>query len=265
PSQLPRRSASVDDLVEYQWQVQLATRADGTALALLQPDGHQSIQVEFERERMFIGGAINAHSMKYRIQGSRIVGGGFETTMAASPNEHPAAIDQAISRYLNPPFKQWIEGTGATQRLYLTGADGTRLILQTLDAPYGAKGERLTLELAPTSGDCGHGTPSPHDYCLSLRKMRLVNDVAQPASDWFKLPEYAFDGYRYVPGQHRLLNARHFPSLTQRPESPGVYVIDRDIDFAQRLRDRDSIDVDPAPNDAAPTESASAQTRPTAR
>lgn len=231
PSQLPRRSASERDLAEYRWQVQLATRADGTALALLQPDGRMRITVDFDSGHMDFSAGLNSLTTKYRIEGSRILGDGFELTMMGSPNERLIATDNALGHYLKPPFEQWLEGTGVTQRLYLPGADGTRLILQTLDAPYGAKGEHLMLELAPTKGECGRGPPSPHEYCLTLRKMRRDNAIAQPISDWFVVPEYAFDGYRFQPDKHRQLNVRYFPSLTKREGSPGVYVIDQNINF----------------------------------
>lgn len=237
---LPRRKAGIADLTEYPWQVQLATRADGNALPLLQADAISQIELRFsDRSMMFRGG--NTHSMEYRIDGARIVpahgdSDGFAMTLAGTAHERPRAIDDLLSAHLRPPFDYWLEGSGATQRLYLTGADGTRFILQTQDAAYGAKAEHVSLEAEPGLRACAVGCAAlaaPTPSCLSVRKLRWVKYMPQPASDWFLLPKHAFDGRRSDPQRRQLLDTRHYPSLTGQACSLGVYVVDMVTDFDQ--------------------------------
>lgn len=237
---LPRRSASVADLTEYRWQVQLATRADGNALPLLQADAIEQLYLDFRRDRMSFTGGVNEMSMYYQVEGSRIVpfvpgrlglrtqGGGFSSTLVGTASERPRAMDELLSNHLKPPFEHWLEGSGATQRLHLIGADGTHFILQTTDAAYGVKAERVNLEVAaglkrcPTR--CGPSGLEPN--CVSVRERRWANGKRQPPSAWFALPRHAFDGRRMLENQRQVLETRHYPSLTGPECSPGIYVVD---------------------------------------
>ncbi|BAW00321.1 hypothetical protein [Lysobacter enzymogenes] len=239
---LPRRQAGVADLTEYPWQVQLATRADGNALALLQADAIGQVRLDFSDRSMRFSGGANTLSMDYRIDGARIVSAhgdaGFAMTLAGTSQERPLAMDDLLSAHLRPPFDYWLEGSGAGQRLYLTGADGTRFVLQTRDAAYGAKGEDVSLEAeaglrACTTG-CSPNLPRPD--CLSVRKLRWVKYMPQPASDWFLLPRHAFDGRRPEGQRRQLLSTRHYPSLTGKSCSLGIYVIATATDFDQLPR-----------------------------
>jgi len=252
---LPRRSASIADLREYRWQVQLATRADGNALPLLQADALDQIQVEFGPDRMSFSGGANEISMYYRLEGSRIAsfvptrlglrkqGGGFVSTAVGTWSERPLAMDELLSAHLAPPFEHWLEGSGATQRLHLIGADGTHFILQTTDAAYGAKGERVNLEIAAGLQRCSTGCGplnAPRPDCVSARKLRWANGEPQPASAWFTLPRHAFDGRRLLENQHQVLDARHYPSLTGKQCSAGIYVVDMVTRYEDVGQDEDN-------------------------
>lgn len=235
---VPQRVANESDLAEYRWQVQLATRADGSALAVLQAGADRQVRVDFRDRRMAFSGGANTVSSGYRLEGERIVAvgdGGFETTLIGTSQERSQAIDDALMRYLKPPFRQRLEGRGATQRLYLTGADGTVLVLQTLDAPYGAKGEDVSLEIAAAPRTCSVGCAAlnpPAPNCISARRLRWVDDRPQPASDWSDLPLHVFEGLRPRPGRHQVLQARHYPSLSGQACSLGVYRVEEVADFA---------------------------------
>ncbi|QQQ01568.1 hypothetical protein [Lysobacter enzymogenes] len=238
---LPRRSASSADLREYRWQVQLATRADGNALPLLQADALDQIYLQFGPDRMSFSGGANEISMYYQVDGSRIAsfvptrsglrkqGGGFVSTAVGTWSERPLAMDQLLSAHLAPPFEHWLEGSGTAQRLHLIGADGTHFILQTTDAAYGAKGERVNLEIAAGLKRCSTGCGplnAPRPDCVSARKLRWANGGPQPASEWFTLPRHAFDGRRMQDNQHQVLETRHYPSLSGKQCSVGIYVVD---------------------------------------
>lgn len=230
PDELPRRTASAHELAEYRWIVQLATRADGAALPLLQSDAINRIQVDFERGRMTVRGGLNSHSMAYRIAGNRIVAEdeGMAMTLIGTPNERSALTDDALRDHLRPPFQYWLQGSGAVQRLHLIGADRTHLILHTIDAAYGVKGVPLSLEVAPQPQDCEHAAHAPMPGgCLRVRKLRWVEHMPQPASPWFALPRYAFDGQRPTPGRHQELKVRHYPSMLRRGPAYGIYVVDQ--------------------------------------
>lgn len=252
---LPRRGASVADLSEYRWQVQLATRADGNALALLQADALDQVYLEFGPQRMSFSGGANEISMYYRIDGSRIAsfvptrlglrkqGGGFVSTAVGTRSERPLAMDKLLSDHLAPPFEHWLEGSGATQRLHLIGADGTHFILQTTDAAYGVKGEPVTLEVAAglkrCSTGCGPLNPPTPD-CLSVRELHSAKGKPQTASEWFTLPRHALDGRRLQENQHQVLEARRYPSLAGKQCSVGIYV----VDYVSRYQDIPPVESD---------------------
>jgi hypothetical protein len=230
PRELPRRAASARELAEYQWLVQLATRADGAALPLLQSDALNQVEVSFERDKMTVSGGLNAHSMGYRITGNRIVvkDQGMAMTVIGSSRERSILTDNALRYHLRPPFDYWLEGSGAAQRLHLIGADRTHLVLHTIDAAYGVKGESLSLEVAPQQQACRAAERAPMtDGCLKVRKLKWVNHMPQPASEWFALPRNAFDGQHPTPGQHQELKVRYYPSLTQGASGHGSYVVDQ--------------------------------------
>ena len=234
---VPQRAANENDLTEYQWQVQLATRADGSALAVLQADADRQVRVDFRHRRMAFSGGANTVSVDYRLEGARIValGDGFEATLIGTSQERAQAIDDALLRYLKPPFRQRLHGRGATQRLHLTGADGTTLVLQTTDAPYGAKGEDVSLEIAAVPRTCSVGCAPlnpPDPNCVSARRLRWVDDRPQPASEWFDLPLHVFDGPRPQPGRRQVLQTRHYPSLSGQACSLGVYRVEEIADAA---------------------------------
>lgn len=234
--EVPRRAASARELAEYQWLVQLATRADGAALPLLQSDAINQIEVSFERDQMTVRGGLNSHSMGYHITGNRIVAKdeGMAMTLIGTSHERSTLTDNALRDHLRPPFGYWLEGSGAAQRLHLIGTDRTHLILHTIDAAYGVKGESLSLEVAPQQQACRSAERAPmSDGCLKVRKLKWVDHMPQPASEWFALPRNAFDGQRPTPGRHQELKVRYYPSLTQRASGYGSYVVDQARSYDQ--------------------------------
>ncbi|MEH6418404.1 hypothetical protein [Pseudomonas sp. CGJS7] len=236
PAPVSRRAfARTEDLTGYRWQVLLASDANGNPISLLQPDAYRRINVEFIDKRMLISGGFNAMQGQCTVATGRIDCTSMQQTEAGVNDDRLTAMDAALVRHVAPPYRYRVEGQGVRQRWFLTTRDGSELILQTVDAPYGHPGRRLYLQASGERRDCGQ-PGSPGRLCPWVREVEpdVHGQTLRVRSQWrpFTAP---IDGYSPESGKHELLTLRHYPPISALANSPGNYALERREDLNQNF------------------------------
>lgn len=220
-----------EDLTDNRWQVLLATDANGHPVSLLQPDAQHQVYLEFDGGQISISGTANGMSGPFQLQPGRIVSNSMSLGMVAISNDRLSAMDDVAAEHMVPPYDYRVVGEGTQQRLYLTTRNGTQLVLQTVDAPYGSKPKMLYLEVAAEERKC-EDVAHPGRLCPWVRELKPDRDEFNysPLSDW-RLLSFPIDKYRHEHGTHERLTIRHYPAISTNYGSQGSYVLDYAYDL----------------------------------
>jgi len=227
---LPAATAAPQGLEGYRWQVLTATDAGDRPIPELQPDRHLQIYLEFgPDQRLRISGQCGDIFGRYRIDGDRIEAPDLgQLTVGCLDARASAAATQA-SAHLSPPLRFVLDGIGVRQRLRLTSRDGSRFVLQTTDAAWGARAVPLVLEVAAQERDCDDIAGEPR--CLWVRRLS-VDGQQRPISDWYRFAD-AIRGYRHRPGTHEALVLDYYPPPAgAHPLQRGTYLVQRTFALA---------------------------------
>ncbi|QWP77840.1 META domain-containing protein [Lysobacter sp. K5869] len=227
---LPAAPAANQGLEGYRWQVLTATGPDDRPIPELQPDRHLQIYLQFgPNKRLSITGQCGDMFGAYRIDGDRIEAPDTAQTTVGCLDARASGAATPARVHLSPPFRFALDGEGVRQRLRLTSSDGSRFVLQTTDAVWGARALPLVLEIAPDERNCDDVFGEPR--CLWVR--RLSTDAQlRPVSDWYRFAD-AIRDYRHRPGTHEALVLDYYaPPPGSHPMRRGTYLVQRTIPLA---------------------------------
>ena len=228
---------SAPDLASYDWNLTAAFDARGKPDGRWLLAGHSPMQLHFEDQHLSVRKLCNVLGANFGTQGNDIQLAQPMSTKRACADQALMQLEQRVGQLL-PSMKRYQLHAGATPRLELWFADGTRWQLSGQPTPqtqYGGPAERVFLEVAPDRVACSHGVVKDAQ-CLRVRELRYAdNGVKQSVGEW-QMFYGEVQGYTHEKGVRNVLRINRY-QLKNPPAdaSSHAYVLDMVVE-TERVR-----------------------------
>lgn len=230
----PAASATIPvgiaNLGAWHWQLQRATRADGTVIGALSVPSRPPLQLDFTAQRIHVSHTCNAMGGGYTVRGQRIDIGPMSHTLMACTDPALTAMDNAAASRLEGSLQWTLAGTSAAPRLTLRTGAGDTLAFDgtpTAQTRYGSPGETRFLEVAAQTVPCG----ADAGQCLHVREVHYdANGLRRGAPGAWRVQRQPIEGYAHTAGTRNILRVKRY-SLPA-PETGVAWVLDMVVESA---------------------------------
>ncbi len=223
---------SIANLGAWHWQLQRATRADGTAIEALSVPSRLPLQLDFTAQRIHVSHTCNAMGGGYTVRNQRIDIGPMAHTLMACADPALTAMDDAAASRLEGSLQWTLAGTPAAPRLTLRTDAGDTLAFDgtpTAQTRYGSAGETRFLEVAAQTVPCG--TDADAGQCLHVREVHYdANGLRRGAPGAWRVQRQPIEGYTHTAGTRNILRVKRY-SLPA-PETDAAWVLDMVVESA---------------------------------